>query len=146
MKARFQVFVNLAGKIMITDPIADFLIQIQNAARAGKSEVVLPFSKMKLAVANVLKQEGYLSRVEKKGKDATAMLGVELVFDENGTPNLQGTKRISKPSRRVYMGADDVQPVRYGHGLVILSTPEGILTGKQARKKGVGGEVLFEIW
>ena len=146
MRERFPVFVNQAGKTMVTDPIADFLIQMQNAARAGKSTVLLPFSQMKFSIAEALKKEGYISKIEKKGKKTQKFLSLELATTEDGAPTLQGTKRISKPSRRVYMGADDIQPVKYGHGTLILSTPQGILTGKEARKGRIGGEVLFEIW
>lgn len=146
MRARFRVFVSLAGKIMVTDPISDFIIQIQNASRAGKTQVSLPFSKMKLAIAEALKKEGYLSNVETKGRKIKKALEVELTVDENGVSKIKGVKRISKPSKRVYMGADDIQPIKYGHGIIILSTPNGILSGKQAGRERVGGEVLFEIW
>ncbi len=128
---------------MIADPISDFIIRLQNASKAGKTSVSLPASKMKLAVAEVLAREGYLSEVEKSKK--TAVMTVVLAF-KNGKPVISGVKRISKPSRRLYMGVRDVRPVKRGHGLLVLSTPQGILTGKQAQEARVGGETLFEIW
>ena len=98
---------------------------------------------MKFAVAKILEHEGYIADVTKP-KDGKH-LSVKLVY-KNGTPVLNGVKRISKPSRRVYLGAHALRPVKRGRGLLLLSTPEGILTGKDARQKNVGGEALFEIW
>lgn len=108
----------------------------------GKSEVSLPLSRMKAAIADILAREGYLASVDTK-KDHT--LTVSLVY-KNGRPAISGVKRISKPSRRMYLGVHDLRPVRRGHGLLVLSTPAGVLTGKEARAKRVGGEALFEIW
>ena len=103
----------------------------------------LPASKMKLAVAEVLAREGYLSNVEKPKKSEP--LVVALAF-KNGKPAITGVKRLSKPSRRMYMGVREVRPVKRGFGLLILSTPNGILTGREALDARVGGEILFEIW
>ena len=128
---------------MVTDPISDFIIRLQNASRVQLEHVSLPFSQMKFAVAKVLEHEGYISDVTKP-KDGNH-LSVKLVY-KNGTPAIAGVKRISKPSRRVYLGAHALRPVKRGRGLLLLSTPAGILTGKDARQKNVGGEVLFEIW
>ncbi len=128
---------------MIADPISDLIVRLQNASRAGKTSLSLPASKMKLAVAEVLAREGYLAEVEKPKKNEA--LSLKLAF-KNGKPAISGVKRISKPSRRMYMGVRDVRPVKRGFGLVILSTPNGILTGKQALEARVGGEILFEIW
>ncbi len=128
---------------MIADPISDFIIRLQNASRAGKTSVSLPPSKMKLAVAEVLAREGYLAEVERPKK--LSPMVVSLAF-KNGKPAITGVKRISKPSRRMYMGVRDVLPVKSGHGLVLLSTPKGILTGREAQESRVGGEILFEIW
>lgn len=127
---------------MVNDPIADFLVRLKNASMIGKTEVVLPYSKMKKAVADILHKEGYLASVEKSKSGA---LSVSLIYT-SGKPAIQGVKRISKPSRRLYMGVRDVQPVKRGHGLLVLSTPAGVVTGKEARQMRVGGEVLFEIW
>jgi small subunit ribosomal protein S8 len=129
---------------MITDPIADFLVRLQNASMARKTEVSVPFSKMKRAVAHILAREGYVADVDEKSKKSNT-LTVALSY-KNGRPAINGVKRLSKPGRRLYMGVRDVRPVRRGHGLLVLSTPQGILTGLEAKQKRVGGEVLFEIW
>ena len=128
---------------MVTDPIADFLIRLQNASMARKERVSIPFSRMKRSIAEILAREGYVSEVDKV-KEGTA-LTVVLAY-KNGKPGISGVKRISKPSRRLYLGVRDLRPVKRGHGLMLLSTPAGILTGKEAREKRVGGEALFEIW
>ena len=129
---------------MVTDPISDFLVRLQNASMARKERVSIPFSQMKHSIAEVLAREGYVSDVDSKSK-ANGVLTLSLVY-KDGRPAIQGVNRISKPSRRMYMGVRDVRPVKRGHGLLVLSTPAGIVTGKEARIKRVGGEVLFEIW
>ncbi len=129
---------------MVTDPISDLLIRLQNASRAGKEKVSMPFSQMKFAIVEILEKEGYLADVDKKSKKG-GVLSVTLLY-KNGRPVIGGVKRISKPSRRMYLGVRDVRPVKRGHGLLVLSTPAGVLTGKDARAQHVGGEALFEIW
>jgi small subunit ribosomal protein S8 len=129
---------------MVTDPISDFLVRLQNASMARKDSVSIPFSQMKHSIAEILAREGYVGEVDAKSKNGSA-LTLSLVY-KDGRPAIQGVKRISKPSRRMYMGVRDVRPVKRGYGLLVLSTPAGILTGKEARAKRVGGEVLFEIW
>ncbi len=128
---------------MVTDSIADLLVRLQNASRVGKTRVTLPSSRMKLAIAEVLEKEGYVGEVEKPKKNHT--LSLTLAY-KNNRPVISGFKRISKPSRRMYLGVRDIRPVKRGHGLVVLSTPGGVMTGKDARQKRLGGEVLFEIW
>jgi small subunit ribosomal protein S8 len=128
---------------MVTDPIADFLVRLQNASKVNKESVTMPFSRMKLSIAEILEKEGYVSSVDKKR--ANNMLSVALLY-KNGRPAITGARRISKPSRRMYMSIHDIKPVKRGYGLLVLSTPAGILTGKDAREKRVGGEALFEIW
>lgn len=128
---------------MVTDPIADFLIRLRNALMARKESVVVPSSKMTRALSEVLAREGYIGAIDKRIKNNS--LTISLTY-KNGRPSILGAKRISKPSRRMYMGVHDVKPVKRGHGLLVLSTPAGILTGKEARIKHVGGEALFEIW
>ena len=130
---------------MVTDPISDFLIRLKNANQAGKTEVAMPYSKMKQQLAVLLAQEGYIGETSKRGKKTIKDLVVTLKYVE-GKPVINGTQRVSKPSRRMYMGVRDVKPVKRGHGLLVLSTPAGIVTGKEAREKRVGGEVLFQIW
>ena len=129
---------------MVTDPISDFIIRLQNASRTNKESVSLPFSKMKLAIAEVLEKEGYLSGVVGKSKTGNT-LSVDLNY-KNGKPVISGVKRISKPSRRMYLSVKELRPVKRGHGLLVLSTPAGVVSGKQAREQKVGGEALFEIW
>ena len=130
---------------MIADPISDFIIRLKNASMAGRSSVSLPNSKMKAAIANVLLREGYLADVETPKKSGAEPLVLTIRYSGT-TSAINGVKRISKPSRRMYMGARDIHPVKRGHGLVLLSTPQGILTGKEAQAVRVGGEILFEIW
>ena len=127
---------------MVTDPISDLLIRLTNASRVGHSSVSLPYSQMKHSIAQILRQEGYVGDV---GKNAHS-LTIELRYTQGGRPQIQGIKRISKPSRRMYLGVRDMRPVKRGHGVLVLSTPQGILTGKEAKAKRVGGEALFEIW
>jgi len=131
---------------MVTDPISNFITALQNAAAVGKEVVRAPFSVMKQSIAQVLEKEGYIENLTKKGKKSgQKYIEVSIVYDEDG-PRIHGVKRISKPSKRVYKGADEIQPIRHGYGRVIMSTPEGIMEGGAARKAKVGGEVLFEIW
>ncbi len=104
----------------------------------------MPYSRMKHSIAQVLAKEGYVGDVDKKSA-AGISLSVSLLY-KNGRPVITGSKRISKPSRRMYMSVHDVKPVKRGYGLLVLSTPAGILTGKDAKEKKVGGEALFEIW
>lgn len=131
---------------MNTDPISNFIISLKNAGATGKAVVRTPFSAMKQAIAEVLASEGYIENLTKKGKKSgQKYLEVSVVYDDAGS-RVHGVKRISRPSKRVYKGTKEIQPIRHGYGRVILSTPEGIMTGEAARKAKVGGEVLFEIW
>lgn len=131
---------------MTTDPIADFIIRLKNAGAVKKASVSVPFSMLKMAVAEKLKDAGYLKAVEKKGKKVRKTLDVVLEYNERGTHKIAGMRRISKPGRRVYKSVREIRPIRYGHGTLILSTPKGIKTDTEARKEKVGGEALFEIW
>ena len=132
--------------IMVGDPIGDFIIRLKNAGAVRHESVSVPFSKMKMAVAEVLLAAGFIKGVEKQGKKVRKTIQIDLLYKADGTPRITEVKRISKPGRRTYKGAEEVFPVRYGKGLLVLSTPKGILTGAQARKEGIGGEALFEIW
>lgn len=127
------------------DPIADMLINIKNASTAGKPLALVPYSKLKLSIANLLVKEGYLKSIAKRGKKAKKFIELEITYVDK-KPKIQGVSRISKPSRRIYFGTGDVKPVKNGYGLLVLSTPKGILGGKDARKEHVGGEALFKIW
>lgn len=131
---------------MVSDSIGDFIIQLKNAGMAGKEQVVLPYSRFKHAVADVLVKNGYLIAAEKQDKKARRFLSVSLKYDEAGTPHIKGVKRISKPGRRLYLRAASIYPIKFGQGHLLLSTPHGILTGEEARAARVGGEQLFIIW
>ena len=131
---------------MVNDPIGDFINRLKNAGAIKQESVCVPFSNVKLAIAEKLKDAGYVKAVEKKGKKVKKTLDVALVYTPSGESKIQGVKRISKPGRRLYKSVHEIIPVRYGHGSLILSTPAGIKTDKEARKEKVGGEALFEIW
>ncbi|MDO8561912.1 MAG: 30S ribosomal protein S8 [bacterium] len=131
---------------MVSDPVGDFIIRLKNAGAVKKESVAVPYSALKYAIAEKLKDAGFLISIEKKGKKVRKTLDVVLKYDTAGLPVIHGVKRVSKPGRRLYRSAREIVPVRYGHGALILSTPKGILTGKEARKENVGGEALFEIW
>ncbi len=131
---------------MVSDPVADLIVRLQNAGAIGKANVSVPFSAFKMAIAEKLKDAGYIVALEKKGKKVKKTLDITLKYDEAGKPVIHGARRISKPGRRMYKSVNEIMPVRYGTGALLLSTPKGIKTGKEARKEKVGGEALFEIW
>jgi len=131
---------------MVGDPIGDFIVRLVNAGAVKHASVSVPHSKMKMAVAEVLKETGFVKAVEKQGKKVRKTINVELMYKADGTHKITKVKRISKPSKRVYKAVDEIFPVRYGKGVLVLSTPKGILTGAQAREARVGGEALFEIY
>lgn len=126
------------------DPIANMLIAIKNAGLVKKTSVIVPHSKVKEAIATLLKEEGYIKTYKVEG-DIKKTLEIVLEY-KGGSPRVTDVKRISKSSKRVYAGVKDIAPVKYGHGLRVLTTPKGIMTDKLARKEMVGGEVLFTIW
>ena|SRR3989344_2505011 len=127
------------------DSIANMIIMMKNAGRAGKPSVVMPYSKMKNAIALCLQKEGYISNFSKKVKKNHPILEIELLYLDK-KPKWKEAERISKQSRRVYFGVKDIHSVRNGSGILILSTPKGILSGRDARKEQVGGEALFKLW
>lgn len=131
---------------MVSDPVADLINRLVNAGAVKHAVVSMPFSNFKMAIAEKLKDAGYVKAVEKKGKKVKKTLDIALVYDQAGQPKIQGVKRVSKPGRRLYKSVHEITNVRYGHGALILSTPKGIKTDKEARKEKVGGEALFEIW
>ena len=131
---------------MMTDPISDMLTRIRNAGMARHGEVVCPSSKMKLAVARVLKEAGYLGGVKVEARDGHPVLVMQVRYDGMGKPMIGGIRRISKPSRRVYVGHGDVPKVRNGLGLAVISTSKGILSDEAARDASIGGEVVCEVW
>ena len=131
---------------MVGDTIGDFIIRLKNAGAVGKTTVSVPYSKLRHAIANKLVEAGYIAAATEQGKAVQhKTLEVTLRY-ENGTHNIRGVKRISKPGRRLYTKVADLHPVKFGKGHLILSTPAGILTNEEAKAKQVGGEQLFIIW
>jgi len=133
----------------MTDPIADMLTRIRNACMAGHSYVVVPSSKVKLAIARILKEEGFIESYDVTRDRPQPMIRLWLKYAgdrKNRRPVITGLKRVSKPGRRIYTGKREIPWVLSGMGIAILSTPKGIMTGKKARRLGVGGEVLCYVW
>ncbi len=125
----------------MVDPIADMLARLRNAHQALHQKVAVPRSKMKLAICEILKGEGYIQDYSAAERDIT----VELKY-EGGTALIAGMKRVSKPGRRVYVGASDIPSVQNGLGICVLSTSRGVLAGGEAKAQNLGGELLFEVW
>lgn len=129
----------------MTDPISAMLIMIKNASRAGHKTVAVPYSKMKQSIADCLVKEKYLTAVSRKSVKNIPMLSLDIAYD-GATPKMTDVKRVSKPSMRIYAGVKDIRPVKSGFGIMVLSTPKGIMTDREAKKELVGGEVLFKLW
>jgi small subunit ribosomal protein S8 len=130
----------------ISDPIADMLTRIRNAIMARHDSVQMPASRTKLAIARILKKEGFIADYEiLKGKPQRA-IKIHLKYDDKNEPILSGLERVSKPGLRVYVGRDEIPRVQGGLGIVIISTAQGVMTGQQAWKKGIGGELLCQLW
>ncbi len=132
---------------MMSDPISDMLTRVRNAAMARAHVVEMPMSKMKFAIAKILESRGYLSSVEevKQKTSSREVLRLTLTYRE-GMPVVSELKRISKPGRRIYVKADDLGAVRSGYGISILSTPNGLMTGDEAKKRRLGGELICEVY
>ncbi len=131
---------------MLTDPIADMITRIRNGGQARLKRVEIPESRLKREVARVLQEQGYISSFSSDDDPKKPMLTVEVRYNEGSEPMIQGIQRVSRPSRRVYVGWQEIPKVRNGLGIAILSTPQGILTDQQAREAHVGGEILAEVW
>jgi len=130
----------------MSDPIADLLTRIRNASSAGHTTVDAPSSKLKAEICNVLKEEGFIEDFIVSEEPKQGLIRITLKYTPNREAVLQGAKRVSKPSLRVYKGGKEIQPVRSGLGISIVSTSKGVMTGKSARNQKVGGEVLCEVW
>ena len=130
----------------MTDPIADMLTRIRNAIAANHTRVDIPGSKLKLEVARILKEEGYINSFTTKGEGVKYMIRVFLRYDAKGVSSITHLSRVSRPGRRVYVGAADIPRVLGGYGINIVSTSQGLMSGKQARRKKVGGEILAEVY
>ncbi len=131
---------------MNADPIADMLTRIRNAQSVKKSEVLIPFSRLKFEIAKILKHEDYIKELEKIEETKFPQLKIILKYDKNKEPAIKNIERISKPARRVYVNKNKIPQVLNGLGIAIISTSQGLMTNKEAKRKGVGGEILCEIW
>ena len=130
----------------MTDPIADMLARIRIAVSAKHSRVDIPASKLKLEIARILKEEGYINNFVIKGEGAKKVVRIFLRYDSRGTPSITYLARVSRPGRRVYVGSHQIPRVLGGYGVNIVSTSRGLMSGKTARKENVGGELLAEIY
>jgi small subunit ribosomal protein S8 len=130
----------------MTDPIADMLTRIRNAIEANHPRVDIPGSKLKLEVARILKEEGYINNFVNKGEGVKYMIRIFLRYDAKGTSSITHLSRVSRPGRRVYVGATEIPRVLGGYGVNIVSTSRGLMSGKTARKENVGGEILAQIY
>lgn len=130
----------------MTDPISDLLTRIRNGLIARKSYVLVPSSKLKVAITQVLLEEGFIQGYEVTKDRPQPNIRVWLKYDKERQPILTGLKRISKPGRRVYRGKQDLPWVLSGLGIAVVSTPKGVMTGREARRLGIGGEVLCYVW
>jgi small subunit ribosomal protein S8 len=129
----------------MTDPIADMLTRIRNAIEANHPRVDIPGSKLKLEVARILKEEGYINNFVNKGEGVKYMIRIFLRYDAKGTSSITHLSRVSRPGRRVYVGATEIPRVLGGYGVNIVSTSRGLMSGKRARKENVGGEILAQF-
>ncbi len=130
----------------MTDPIADMLTRIRNSIAAKHPRVDIPGSKLKLEMARILKEEGYINNYVTKGEGVKYMIRIFLRYDAKGTSSITHLSRVSRPGRRVYVGATEVPRVLGGYGVNIVSTSRGLMSGKKARQENVGGEILAEIY
>ena len=130
----------------MTDPITDMLNRIRNAQAVRHQTVEVPYSNLKQKLAEILVREGFLDRIEKRRKKEQKIIEVYPKYSADRSPVISGLKRISKPSQRVYKKSKEIRKIRGGYGIAIISTPQGLMTDKEARKKKVGGEVICEIW
>jgi small subunit ribosomal protein S8 len=132
------------------DTISDMLTRIRNAQGVGKSDVAFPFSKIKMAIANILKDKGYVKKIEKEIKGSISNIHVTLKYDRDGinklVPAISGIRKISKFGKRVYIRKGEIKKVKNGYGISIISTSRGVMTGNEARKLGIGGELICEVW
>jgi small subunit ribosomal protein S8 len=131
---------------MMTDPIADMLTRVRNAVRAKHPLVEMPSSRMKLALAEVLREEGFIRGFDVVGAGPKKKLRILLSYSQAHEPRLLGLKRISRPGLRVYVGRDKIPRVYGGAGVAVLSTPRGVMTGERAKRENVGGELLAYVW
>ena len=131
---------------MLTDPVADMLTRVRNANQALHDQVAMPTSKLKVEIAKLLEAEGYIVGWTEDGEGKDRNLVVRLKYDKSRRQVISGLRRISKPGRRVYVDRTSIPKVLGGMGVAVISTSQGLLTGQEARRRGVGGEILCEVW
>jgi small subunit ribosomal protein S8 len=131
---------------MMTDPVADMLTRVRNANQALHDQVLMPASKLKAEIAKVLEAEGYIVGWEESGEGKDKTLLVKLKYDKSRRQVISGIRRISKPGRRVYVDRDNIPKVLGGMGVAVISTSQGLLSGQEAKRRGIGGEILCEVW
>jgi len=131
---------------MLTDPIADYLTRIRNALAAEHPEVEVPASRLKKEMSRILKEQGYISGYEVEPTAVGEVIRIELKYTDDRQPVISGLRRVSRPGRRSYVGRDDVPRVQGGMGTAIVSTSSGVMTGHEAKAKGIGGEVVAYVW
>lgn len=129
----------------MTDPITDMLNQIKNGEAVGKTEILVPASKIKNEIAMILSKENFVGEIKKAAKDKIKGLKISLKYD-NEVPAMAGFKRISKPGQRIYQGFTEIKKVRGGYGISIVSTSKGLMTNSEARKQKLGGEIICQVW
>ncbi len=131
---------------VVTDPIADMLTRIRNAVAVGHERVAMPSSKMKVGIAQILVDEGFIDRFEVSDEGHRNKLELVLRYSDKRRPVIEGIKRISRPGHRVYRGASDIPRVQGGIGVAVVSTSQGLLPDREARKRRLGGEIVCEVW
>ncbi len=143
-RASFLVSRNLVGNMI--DDVSDMLTRIRNAQMVKKPTVILPCTNLIWSVAKFLEKEGYAKNPQKRGRKIKKSIELEILYDENGDPVINGMQRVSRPGRRVYEKSANVRPVKRGLGISVVSTSKGLMSNDEAKKSGVGGELLFKIW
>lgn len=129
------------------DPIADMISSINNAQAVGKKQIALyPYSNFKYSILELLKREGFVEEIEKKGRLSKRKIVIDLKYDEDGNPKITKIKKVSKQGQRIYSTYGEMKPVKSGHGFSIVTTSKGLMTNKEARKDKIGGEIICEIW
>ena len=132
------------------DTISDMLTRIRNAQMAGHKEVEMPFSKLKLAIAKILEEKNFIDSVAKEGEDTATKVRIQLKYENisnnKKVPVIRGIRRVSREGQRIYVNKNEIKSVKSGYGISVVSTSRGVMTGEDARKKGLGGEVICEVW
>lgn len=145
-RARFQRSYPRGKESVLVNMYTDSLIRIKNALARKKERVKIPYSKFDLEILDALSKAGYLESVARKGRGVRRIIEVKLRYRDDGVPAISGIKFVSRPSRRIFSGYREVKRSHQGYGNFLISTPEGVMTDKEVKRKKVGGQVLFEIW